>query len=513
MIHSSINLLEVRNLSKAFYGVQALSDVHFDLRPGEVHGLVGENGAGKSTLIKILSGIEKKDSGEIRINDRTVNIKNPQHARRLGIAAIFQELSQVPTLTVAENVFLNQESVKAGIFLDRAAMIRKTRDILEYYSIDLAPCTLISSLSAGRRQLAEIVKAISLNARILIMDEPTASLSDAETRVVFNVIENYKKTGAGIIYISHRMDEILSKTDRVTILRDGQLVHCNDTGKLDLPAIVKHMVGREVEIYQSTDKSSGKVAAPKPRLEIKNFSREGQFVDVSFKVNEGEIFGIAGLVGSGRSELVEAIFGIRKPDSGKIFVDGSMVSISSVDDALKHKIALLPEDRHTKGLVLDHTIEQNMTLPVLKDFCFMKWLNHRKARQFVRDNIRCLSIRPDDPKKVVNYLSGGNQQKVVIAKWLATNPQILMVDEPTAGIDVHAKSEVHNLLRNLAKKGVSIIMISSELPELLAHSDRVMIMNHGRVLGIYTEIEQEQIMSLIMRDMIKNPAAMQTEVG
>ena len=513
MVHSSNNLLEVRNLSKAFYGVQALNDVHFDLRPGEVHGLIGENGAGKSTLVKILSGIEKKDAGDIKINEQPVHIRNPQHARRLGIAAIFQELSQIQSLTIAENVFLNQESVKAGIFLDRAAIIRKTRDILKTYSIDLAPETLISDLSVGHRQLVEIVKAISLGTRILIMDEPTASLSEVETQVVFNVIEDYKKTGAGIIYISHRMDEIFSQTDRVTILRDGQFVHCGNTAKLDLPTIVKHMVGREVEIYQSTDKSSSKVAVPKPRLEIKNFTKKEQFTDVSFKVNEGEIFGIAGLVGSGRSELVEAIFGICKPDSGKISIDGLKVSISSVKDALKHGIALLPEDRHTKGLVLDHTIEQNMILPVLKDFCFMMWLNYRKIRQFVRDNIRCLSIRPNDPKKVINYLSGGNQQKVAIAKWLATNPHILMVDEPTAGIDVHAKSEVHNLLRNLAKKGVSIIMISSELPELLAHSDRVMVMNHGRVLGIYNEIEQEQIMSLIMQDIINNRAAMRKEVG
>ncbi len=511
--NGSEKLVEMQHVSKSFSGVQALHDVSFNLLPGEVHGLVGENGAGKSTLVKILAGIEKPDTATITIDGRAVTIRNAHHARELGVAAIFQELSQVPTLSVAENVFLSQEIVKSGLFLDRAAMVRKTQQIMDRYAIDLDPTATLCDLSVGQCQLAEILKAISIDARILIMDEPTASLTEGEARVVFQVIEDYKKTGAGIIYVSHRMDEVFTQTDRVTVLRDGRLVHCGRTEELDLQQTVRHMVGREVEIYQSTRKTPDAAAALKPSMEVRRLCSQGQFDDVSFELREGEILGIAGLVGSGRSELAEAIFGITRPDSGEIAIDGQTVSINSVHDALDHGIALVPEDRHRKGLVLDHTLAQNMILPVLDDFCRMKLIDYRRASRFVDENIGRLDIKPGDPRQIVNCLSGGNQQKVVIAKWLATRPKILIADEPTAGVDVHAKSEIHRLLRELTESGVSIILISSEMPELLAHSDRVMVMSQGRVLGIFDEIQQEQIMSLIMQDMMKSKQTLQEEVG
>ncbi len=523
--NGSETLVEMRHAGKSFSGVQALYDVSFDLFPGEVHGLVGENGAGKSTLVKILAGIEKPDTATITIDGQEVTIRNAHHARQLGVAAIFQELSQIPTLSVAENVFLGQEILKSRWFLDRAAMVRKTREILDRYAIDLDPAATLADLSVGQCQLAEIVKAISLDARILIMDEPTASLTEGEARVVFQIIEDYKKTGAGIIYVSHRMDEVFTQTDRVTVLRDGRVVHCGPTEELDLQQTVRHMVGREVEIYQSTrktpDETRDKPTASKPRMEVRHLCKEGQFADVSFELREGEILGIAGLVGSGRSELVEAIFGITRPDSGEIAIDGQTASIHSVHDALEHGIALVPEDRHRKGLVLDHTLAQNMILPVLDDFCRMKLIDYRKATRFVDENIGRLDIKPADPQQVVNCLSGGNQQKVVIAKWLATGPtagedpvpKILIADEPTAGVDVHAKSEIHRLFRELTESGVSILLISSEMPELLAHSDRVMVISQGRVLGIFEEIEQERIMSLIMQDMMKSKQTLREEVG
>lgn len=500
-------LLEMRGISKSFSGVKALNDVHFDLFSGEIHALVGENGAGKSTLVKILTGVENKDSGQIKLNSEKVNIKSPHHARKLGIAVIFQELSQIPTLTVAENVFLCQEAVKSGIFLDRKTMVSRTEEILHRYEINLEPTAKLSSLSTAQCQLAEIVKAISLNPKILIMDEPTSSLSERETKIVFKIIEDCKNTGIGIVYVSHRMDEIFSLADRVTVLRDGNFIDDCAIEELDLPKIVKLMVGREVELYESNVKGEEKKAECRYKLEVKNLTRKKAFSNVSFALYEGEILGIAGLVGSGRSELVETIFGVEEIDSGQILLDGSPVKISSVRDALDNGIALLPESRHIQGLVLKHSIEQNMILPVLKKFSCKGIINYKKARQFVKDKIEDLNIKADNPKQIVSFLSGGNQQKVVISKWLTTDPRILIVDEPTAGVDVHSKSEIHRLIRKLAQKGISIIMISSEMPELLVHSDRIMVMNQGRILGIFEDIDQEAIMSLIMEDIMKSKTA------
>ncbi len=498
------NLLEVESVSKAYFGVQALKEVNFSLRPGEVHALVGENGAGKSTLVKIITGVVKKDAGEIKIDGQSVKIKNPHHARQLGVATIFQELSQIPTLSVAENVFLGNESTKSGL-LDRNTMIQQTTEILHKYGIELDPAAQLNTLSAAQRQLAEIVKAISRKPKILIMDEPTSALSDVEADIVFKIIEDFKKAGAGVIYVSHRMDEIFLIANRTTILRDGNLIGDYPTSELDLNKVVKLMVGREVEIYESTRRTIS--PQEKIKLQVKNLTRKNVFSNISFDLHEGEILGIAGLVGSSRSELAQGLFGFGKIDSGQILLDGKEVKISSVADAMNLGIALLPESRHMQGLVLSHTVEQNMTLAILKKFTRAGIVNYKNTGRLVSEKIDELDIRPKDGRKIVNFLSGGNQQKVVIAKWLLTKPQILIVDEPTAGVDVHAKSEIHRLIRTLAQSGVSIIMISSEMPELLAHSDRLLVMNKGRILATLQQTTQEKIMSLIMDDIIKNKMA------
>jgi len=497
------SLLEMRGICKSFSAVQALKNVDLELRSSEVHALVGENGAGKSTLIKILTGIESMDSGTVSVYDKPVVLKNPRHARRLGIAAIFQELSQIPTLTVAENVFLGQEPVQSRFFLDRKAMARRIGDILDRYGIDLDPAARISSLPAAQRQLAEIVKAISLEPRILVMDEPTSSLTEKEAAIVFRIIRDFIETGAGVIYISHRMDEIFHTADRVTVLRDGNFIESRPIGELDFPKVVKLMVGREVELYESGAQKPAAAAQRKAVLEVQRLTRKGAFGNVSFTLYEGEILGIAGLVGSGRSELVEALFGIHKVDSGRLLLDGSPVVLSSVADAMNHGIALIPESRHLQGLVLKHTVGQNLTLPILGNFTAMGLMNYRASGRFAASQIQRLDIRPAQPHTIVDLLSGGNQQKVVISKWLAANPRILLIDEPTAGIDVHSKSEIHRLVRSLANRGLSVIMISSEMTELLAHSDRIMVMNHGRILTVADRIDQESIMSLIMKDIMK----------
>ena len=499
-----MNLLEVESVSKAYFGVQALKEVNFNLRPGEVHALVGENGAGKSTLVKIITGVVKNETGQIKIDGQPIKIKNPHHARQLGVATIFQELSQIPSLSVAENVFLGNESRKSGL-LDRNTMIQQTTEILHKYGIDLDPTAPLNTLSAAQRQLAEIVKAISRKPKILIMDEPTSALSEVEAEIVFKIIEDFKKAGAGVIYVSHRMDEIFLIANRVTVLRDGSLIGDFSVSELDLDKVVKLMVGREVEIYESS-----RVERPpqeKIKLQVKDLCKKGIFNNISFDLYHGEILGIAGLVGSSRSELAETIFGVSKIDSGQILLDGKEVKISSVADAMNLGIALLPESRHMQGLVLNHTVEQNMTLAILKKFAQAGFINYKNTAKLVSGKIDELDIRPKDAGKPVSFLSGGNQQKVVIAKWLLTKPQILIVDEPTAGIDVHAKSEIHRLIRTLAQSGVSIIMISSDMPELLAHSDRIMVMNKGRILGTFQQTTQEKIMSLIMDDIIKNKMA------
>ena len=495
-------ILRMRHIEKFYPGVKALNDVSFNLKAGEVHALIGENGAGKSTLIKVLMGIIKKENGEIEFNGNQVNIRNPSHACHLGISAVFQELSQIPYLSVAENVFLSRECTFFRTIINRKTLIQETKKILEKYEIDIDPQAQIGCLTIAKRQLVEIAKAISIKPRVLIMDEPTSSLTQSETDTLFRIINDLKKNGTGIIYISHRMDEVFKIADRVTILRDGCFISEHPIGELNFDKIVKLIVGRDVELYQRVQREGIPVDV-KPMLEVKNLCKRNQFSNVSFEVKKGEILGIAGLVGSGRTELMNLLFGIDKYDSGQVFLEGQPIKITSVRSALDKGIVMIPENRHLQGLILLHSIEQNMALPVLKHFERSGLLRHKKIREYVREKIELYNIKTESSKKIVNSLSGGNQQKVVIAKWLATNPKVLIIDEPTAGIDVHSKSEIHKIIHNLAKKGLAVIMISSEMQELLVHNDRILVMNNNRIVGSMDDPNQEEIMSIIMKDKIQ----------
>jgi len=494
------NRLTVRNVSKAFPGIQALNRVNFDLKAGEVHALVGENGAGKSTLIKIITGVLQKDAGELFIAEDKVELLNPHHARSLGIGAIFQELSLIPSLTVAENVFLGSEGTRGR--LDRRLLFKKTKDICTKYRLDLDPKALVEELSTARRQLTEIVKAIASQPCIVVMDEPTSALTDEESRILFSIIEDLKQQSVGIIYVTHRMNEVFRLADRVAVLRDGVMVADLLASELDLDSLVKHMVGREVELYEKSNRKREELESLEPLLQVNGLSREGVFHNVSFEAHKGEILGVAGMVGSGRSEVMRALFGIDQVDGGETSILGKRVNIRNPKDAIALGIAMLPESRKLQGLVLMHSVEMNLTQVILRKFISWLLVNFRKVREYSLERIDQFDIRPGDPRMALENLSGGNQQKVCISKWLSTKPRVLIVDEPTLGIDVRTKSDIHHLLRNLANQGVAIIMVSSEMEELLTHSDRIMVMNQGHVLGTFfnDELDQEKIMALIMKE-------------
>ncbi|MDR1795862.1 MAG: sugar ABC transporter ATP-binding protein [Clostridiales Family XIII bacterium] len=506
MMSERQTLLTVEHLTKRYPGVVALDDVHFELRAGEVHALIGENGAGKSTLIKALMGIIPVDGGAFFLNGEPASIRSPQEAMGYGITAVFQELSQILDLTVAENVFLSKEGKKAAYWLDRHVLNSRTQEILDRYNIsELRPMDMLRSMSAAKRQLAEIVKAVAIEPKILILDEPTSSLTDTEAEKLFDIIRVLKADGVGIIYISHRMMELEQIADRVTVLRDGVYVGTREMAETTMDEIVEMMVGRSLELYQSRQKRPIDRSEGCKLLEVSGLRRKGTFDGISFDVYKGEILGIAGLVGSGRSELANMIFGIDPADGGEIRMEGKPVRIRSVQDALDHGIAMIPESRHQQGLVLIHSIADNITLPILKRFQHNLLLSHRKKSEFAGGMIEKYAVKTESPAKIVNQLSGGNQQKVVVAKWLATAPKLLIIDEPTAGIDVNAKVEIHKMILQLTELGLGVIMISSEMTELLNHSDRVMIMNRFRNLGIYEDVDQETIMSEIMQD--ENAAA------
>jgi ABC-type sugar transport system ATPase subunit len=497
-------LLEMKGISKTYPGVVALDKVEFDLEEGEVHALVGENGAGKSTLIKILMGIERLDEGTISIRGKEVDIQNPLQAAEHGISAVFQELSLVPTLTLGENVFLNKEGKQSQYYLSRKEIFSKTEAILKKYNIThLKANEIVSDMSPPKRQLSEIIKAIASEPRILILDEPTSALTDNETEKLFDIIRSMKADGVGIIYISHRMKELELLADRVSVLRDGKYVGSKNMSEVSLDEIIKMMVGRSLELYQTAQVRSIDRSAENISLEVKGLHKKGLFEDISFQLFKGEILGVAGLLGSGRAELMDLIFGIDRLDGGEIFIEGEKVHINSVQDALDHGIALIPESRHLQGLILIHSIADNMSLPVLKRFQKGLILNHRKKNEFALEMISKYAIKTDSPTKPTGQLSGGNQQKVVVAKWLATGPKILIVVEPTVGIDVGSKVEIHKVIRNLTDEGVSVIMISSEMNELLTNSDRIMVMNDHKILGTFEDIDQEEIMSEIMTDINK----------
>lgn len=490
---SDKKLLEMKHIHKKFPGVYALKDINFELREGEVHALLGENGAGKSTLIKVLGGIYSADQGEIIIDGKTVNIDGVKAAQENGIAIIHQELVLVPYMTVAENIFLGREPMK-GALVDKKKMNEEAQRLIDAYHMELSPTTLVANLTIAQQQMVEIVKAISYNSKILVMDEPTSSISEKEVAFLFETMRNLVKKGAGIVYISHKMSELEEICDRVTVIRDGEYVGTEIVKETCKDHLIAMMVGRELKNYYTRDfmKSGDTV------LKCENIS-DGKLVkNVNFEVKKGEIVGFAGLVGAGRSEVMKSIFGLMPKSSGTIYMDGKKVEIKSPVDALKYGIALVPEDRKAEGLYLSQSVRFNSTIEVLADFIKGIYVDSVKERRITQEFIDKMATKTPSQEQKIGNLSGGNQQKVLIGRWLATHPKVLILDEPTRGVDVGAKSEIYVIMNELVKQGVSIIMISSELPEIIGMSDRIYIMAHGKMKGCLSQEEatQENIMRL-----------------
>ena len=483
--------LEVRNLHKRFPGVYAIKGVSFQVAPGEVHALVGENGAGKSTLMKMITGEYTPDEGEIFHNGEQIKPKSIADSQKTGISMIHQELAPLPDMTIADNIFLGQEIMK-GKFLNDREMIEQTKGILREYGMDFDPKLKVGSLSVAQIQMLEIIKAVRKNADIIIMDEPTSSLSDEESQKLFKIIKELTDKGVSIIYISHRLEEILKLTDRITVLRDGEYIKTVDAKGVTQNELVEMMVGRSLDqIYPKEKVCMGDVV-----FEAKNLSRKGVFEDISFQVHAGEIVGFSGLVGAGRSEIMNAVFGLDKLDSGQIFMDGQEIKVRSPQEAIKNKIALVSEDRKIYGLVLCRSIKENISLPNLPKLHKNLFINSTKEKNAVEDYRKSLGIKCATTNVAVGTLSGGNQQKVVLAKWLQSEPKLLILDEPTRGIDVGAKFEIYKLITDIVKEGKAVIMVSSELPELIGMCDRIYIMCQGKISGCINreEFSQEVIM-------------------
>ncbi|MEQ4304057.1 sugar ABC transporter ATP-binding protein [Plantactinospora sp. B6F1] len=471
--------LALSGVRKSFGAVQALADGRLELRAGEVHALVGENGAGKSTLVKILAGVHAPDAGEVTMDGAPLALTGPADARTAGIAVIYQEPTLFPDLSVAENIFMGRQPLRGLRRIDSAAMRRRAAELFARLGVPLDPDRPARGLSIADQQLVEIAKALSFEARVLVMDEPTAALSGIEVERLFAVVRSLREAGAAILFISHRFDEVFALSQRITVMRDGRWVSTDPTGDLDVARVVRRMVGREIsQLYPKQPTEAGEVI-----LRVRGLTRRGVFADVGFEVRRGEIVVLAGLVGAGRSEVVRAVFGIDPYDAGEVLVDGVRLPRSRPAAAMAAGVALVPEDRRQHGLVMELSIERNATLtrrwPLARCGLLGRGAERTAARTWTR-RLRVKAGRLDDP---VSTLSGGNQQKVVLAKWLATMPKVLIVDEPTRGIDVGTKAEVHRLMSQLASEGVAVLMVSSELPEVLGMADRVLVMHEGRVVG------------------------------
>ena len=486
-------ILSMKGITKSFSGVAALKNAALDLKAGEVVALMGENGAGKSTLMKILTGIYSKDSGEIQYMGQEVCFKGPAESEEAGISIVHQELNMMNDLTVAQNLFIGREEMN-GFLIDDKKMNEKARELFKVLKIDINPAEKIGNLTVGKQQMVEIAKAISSKAKVIIFDEPTAALTDSEIEELFKVIRDLKKQGTGMVYISHRMDEINVISDRVIVMRDGEYVGTLITKECCKDDIIKLMVGRAIF---GEPKTASNVAKDAPVvLKCENLNRGKAVKDVSFELRKGEILGFSGLMGAGRTEVARLIFGADKKDSGKIFINGKEVTINTPEDAAAHGIGYLSEDRKRYGLIVDKSVEENTVISSLNDFVKGFFIDKAKSKEVSKKYVESLKTKTPSVSQLVKKLSGGNQQKVVIAKWLVRNSDILIFDEPTRGIDVGAKSEIYALMEKLAKEGKSIIMISSELPEVLRMSDRVIVMCEGRITGILdiAEANQEVIM-------------------
>ncbi|PYS94282.1 MAG: D-xylose ABC transporter ATP-binding protein [Acidobacteria bacterium] len=472
--------LEMRGMTKLFAGNTVLNGVSLSAAAGEVCALVGENGAGKSTLMKVLAGVHQPDAGEILLDGQTVRFHRPADALAHGVAMIYQELSLAPHLTVAENIFLGREPISfapLGI-VDRREMNKRAGRMLAGYGFKIDPRAPVSRLSAANRQLVEIARATLEAKRVLVMDEPTSSLTAHETEELFRLIRDLKARGLAIIYISHRLEELKRIADRLTILRDGQVVYAGVWGELSHAEIIRHMAGRELkEIFPARQTQKGAV-----RLRVEHLTRAGKFADVSFEARAGEVVGIAGLAGAGRTELVEAIFGAVPADSGEIHLDGARLNVRQPDRAVARGLGLLTEDRKRTGLCLNLPLARNLTLANLRALVRGWRLERRREREAAREYIERLHIRPPDPDKTVGRLSGGNQQKVLLARWLFAASQVFLLDEPTRGVDVAARIEIYRAINKLTEAGAAVVMVSSDLPELLGMADRILVMRRGRLV-------------------------------
>ncbi|WP_322895487.1 MULTISPECIES: sugar ABC transporter ATP-binding protein [unclassified Yoonia] len=488
-------VLRLENIVKTFPGVRALDGVSFDLRPGEVHALMGENGAGKSTLMKVLGGVLAPNAGQIFVAEKPVSMTNPQAAKALGVVFIHQELSLAGELTVAENIFLGELPLKSFGRVDWKKLYADTDKILKTLNVSFNAQTRVGDLSIANQQMVEIGRALTVDPRAVIFDEPTASLTDAEKVVLFDVISDLQARGVGIIYISHRMEEIFKITDRISVLRDGQYRGTLNTSETDEDKVTQLMIGRSLDLSRNASHHTMGDTA----LEVRGLSCGRLFEDVSFALRKGEVLGFYGLVGAGRTEIAETIFGLRTPSAGQILLNGQEVQINSPIEAIKRGISLVPEDRKDQGLVLGMNCKDNMTLPQIGRLRNGPFISNR-AELAIFDKYRDkLDIRTPGWRQAVGNLSGGNQQKIVIGKWLSMHPEVLIVDEPTRGIDVGSKSEIYNLIRDLAAQGFAVIVISSEMPEVLHVSDRIIAMFAGRVMREFTaeEVTEDNLIQAI----------------
>ena len=505
-MHAEKPLLQMQKIKKKFPGVVALDGVSFDLYPGEVHTLVGENGAGKSTLMKILSGVYQPDEGKIIFEDKPIKIKDPRHAQEVGINIVHQELNLFQNLSVAENLFGGNMPSKGWLgFEDTKQAFQTTIEFLKQFDAPIDPRQKINRLSIAQQQVVEISKALARNTKVLILDEPTSSLTEHETKMLFKIIRRLKERGLCVVYISHRLDEIFQIGDRVTVLRDGKLVNTTDVNKTNVEEIIRMMVGRKLEDLYGH--SAGKINAP--ILSVENISYRKKFQNICFQVKEGEILGVSGLVGAGRSEVGLALFGAIPIDSGKITLQDKIIEMRSPEQAMESGIAYLSENRQTDALFTNMEVRKNISVSHLEKFSRWGMLNSLQEKNETEQYIRKLNIQTPGTEQKVMKLSGGNQQKVVLARWLAIHPKVFIVDEPTRGIDVGAKVEIYTLIHKLAAEGVAIILISSEMPEILGMSDRIIVMHEGRITGELTRAEatEEKILALATsRAPVTNPS-------
>jgi ribose transport system ATP-binding protein len=501
MMPTTETLLEMKNITKDFPGVRALDDISFQLKSGEVHALVGENGAGKSTLMKVLGGVYTDYRGEIYLNGEVLKFSNPKEAIGRGIGIIYQELDLVAEFSVGENIFLGSEPAHNTFgnygFLSRSRIFSETQSLLDDLGFELPVQAKVGSLSVGERQLVQIVRAIRLSAKVLVMDEPTARLAYHETEALFRIIQALKQRGISIVYISHHMEEILRVADRVTVLRDGKVVGTLDRESASLPEVIRMVVGKDL----AEGITRPQIPKGEELMRVDRLTKSGCFEDITFCLRQGEILGIGGLVGSGRSEIAACIFGAQNPTSGKISVGGNTVRIKSPLGAIKEGIIFVPEERKTQGLILNHSVISNLSLAILRFISTGSFIRQQQRVSIAKDMIEKLRIRTTSLHQLVGHLSGGNQQKIVVGKWLPIKPKICILDQPTRGIDVGAKQEIYNLIVDLASSGSGVILISDELPELIGLSDRILVIGKGRITAEFArgEVDQDQLLAAIVR--------------